>query len=434
MGKKASIFAGMILLTVLLAYTAAFGLTVGDWLIPSVFNDQQTETYGIRKGLDLVGGSVITYEAQRDENNSDIPLSEGMDTAIAMLRQRLNNLGYLEAQITKVGSDRIRIEIPAISNPKEAMEKLGATAQLEFLDSDNNVVLTGSDIKGASAEYGRVKEGGTEEHYVKLEFTPEAINKFAAATKAASEKEEGKNYIAITLDKEVISSPSVNEEINSDSAIITGRFTAEDAKWLAGVISAGRLPFSLKDVELRSVGPELGEKALDNGLTAGGIGLILIFIILILVYRWPGFLASLALVFYTALLATILAILKVNLSLPGIAGVILSIGMAVDANVIIFERIKEELSVGKTIRASVDAGFKRALTAILDSNVTTIIAAAVLWYFGTGTIKGFAITLFWGVLVSMFTAVTWTRLYLSCSIDMSITKPSLYGVSAKKEA
>ena len=220
--------------------------------------------------------------------------------------------------------------------------------------------------------------------------------------------------------------------IVGESCVISGNFTAESAKTLAEQINIGQLPFSLEEVSMSSVGPQLGEKALSTSIKAGAIGILLVMLFMIALYRLPGIVSSIALVFYTALMLVILAVAHVNLSLPGIAGIILSIGMAVDANVIIFERMKEELRNGKTIRAAIDAGFHRAFTAILDSNVTTLIAAVVLYFMGTGTVKGFAITLGIGVVLSMFTAVTVTHFLLNRMADFRVTDPKFYGV--KKEA
>ena len=257
--------------------------------------------------------------------------------------------------------------------------------------------------------------------------------------KAAGRASEGKNYIAIYMDDVEQSAPYVGAEyastgINSEEVIITlggegdlGKDVAESTKNLASIINSGRLPFALKDIELRSVGPTLGEQALETSLFAALIGLILVMIFMVVIYRLPGLVADITLIFYTALVVIILAILGINLSLPGIAGIILSIGMAVDANVIIFERIKDELRSGKTLKASIDAGFKRAFTAVLDSNVTTIIAAVVLGIFGTGSIQGFAWTLGIGVVVSLFTAVVVTRFLLKQLVGMNIKSLKAYG-------
>ena len=226
----------------------------------------------------------------------------------------------------------------------------------------------------------------------------------------------------------MIMNPRVQNEINSDSCIISGGYDKSSAEYYAGIISAGQLPFALKDVQLTATGPMLGEKSIETSLLAGAIGVILVMLFMIAYYRLPGVIASIALIGYVAIMGVALVITQMNLSLPGIAGIILSIGMAVDANVIIFERIKEELRTGKAIKASIKSGFSRAFTAILDSNITTVIAALVLWIFGTGPIVGFAMTLFMGVIISMFTAISVTRWLLNQIVGMNITNGRLYGL------
>lgn len=424
--KSTIIFAIMVAIIALMAYTAAYGLQIGDWLIPNVFN----EDYGVRQGLDLVGGSTITFEAQTDDTMSAAEIDADMDIVVEMLRERLDTLGYHEATIARVGEKRVRVEIPDITNPEEAVQKLGSTAQLEFIDGDGNVVLKGSEVKAASAEYGPVDSTNVSQNYVSLEFTEEGAKKFAEATQKYSTSDmiaAGKNYISIVLDGESKSVPYFQEELNTDKVMITGSFTAEEAKWLASIISSGQLPFSLKDVELRSVGPQLGEEALSTCLTSALIGIIFVMLFMTFIYKLPGFFSSIILVGYISIVGLILGGFRINLSLPGIAGIILSIGMAVDANVIIFERIKEELRLGKSLKSSIDSGFKRAFTAILDSNITTLIACAVLYKFGTGPIQGFAITLAIGICVSMFTAIVLTRLMLKCSVGMNFKNIKAYG-------
>ena len=255
------------------------------------------------------------------------------------------------------------------------------------------------------------------------------MSKFAAATRdAAARASTGENYIAIYLDNNEISAPSVNEEINSDSAIITGDYDKASADYMSGIITAGQMPFALIDIQLSATGPALGIRSLQTSLIAGFLGMALIMLFMIVFYRLPGVVAVIALTAYTAIVGIVLVISQVNLSLPGIAGIILSIGMAVDANIIIFERIKEELRAGRSIKPAVDSGFKRAIVAIVDSNLTTLIVAVVLWNFGSGPIVGFAMTLFIGVLVSMFTAITVSRWLLRQMVGMNITNSKLYGV------
>ena len=261
-----------------------------------------------------------------------------------------------------------------------------------------------------------------------MQFTSEGQKKFAEATGNIAARTDGTNIMAIVMDNQVISSPSVSSQIDSDSCVISGSFTRDSASELADLINAGQIPFSLKQVELRSVGPQLGADAMRTSLIAGAIGIVLVMLFMLIVYRIPGLVASIALCFYMVLEALIFSLVRVNLSLPGIAGIILSIGMAVDANVIIFERVKEELKNGKTVKSAIDSGFKRAFTAILDSNITTLIACAVLFFLGTGTIVGFATTLGIGVIVSMFTALTVTHFLLNRMVDFRIRNPKAYGL------
>ncbi|MDY4442630.1 MAG: protein translocase subunit SecD, partial [Butyricicoccus sp.] len=375
-----------------------------------------------------------------DDDYNKANLQTDMASVQAMLQKRLDSLGYTEATVELVGDNRVKVDIPAINDPAEAVSVLGATAQLTFTDAEGNIVLDGSGIKSATSGYGQISQSDmTSQHYVTVTFNDDAVEKWTEATKAAANAESGSNYIKIMMDDEVLSQPSVGSEyaatgITGDSCVISGSFTAESAKTLAEQINIGQLPFSLEEVSMSSVGPQLGEKALSTSIKAGALGILLVMLFMILFYRLPGLVASIALVFYTALDLVILSAAHVNLSLPGIAGIILSIGMAVDANVVIFERMRDELSNGKTIRAAIDAGFNRAFSAILDSNITTLIAAFVLYFMGTGTVKGFALTLGIGVVLSMFTAVTVTKFLLKRMADFRITNPKLYGVRKSKEA
>lgn len=314
------------------------------------------------------------------------------------------------------------------------MQTLGQTAQLTFRDADGNIVLEGTDVAGATAAFGATSENGSSQHYVQLQLNDSGVEKFAAATAAAAARSQGENYISIMLDEEEISKPSVNEAINSSTCIISGGFSdSSETNELATLINSGNLPFSIKDVELRSVGPTLGEHALDTSLFAAAIGILLIMIFMVICYRLPGLMADIALLAYIAIITFIMSWFRINLSLPGIAGIILSVGMAVDANVIIFARMKEELALGKTIRASVESGFNRAFVAILDGNITTLIAAVVLYYFGTGTIQGFAITLGIGTVTSMFTAIVVTKFLLRQMVGLKIKNTSLFGVKRRDD-
>ena len=394
-------------------------------IIPSVLDTDN----GIRLGLDLVGGSRIVYEAEIPDGYNQANLADDMNSVQKVIRQRLTDKGFTEATVTLTGDNRVTVEIPQITNPEEAVQTLGTTAQLTFIDADGKEGLPGSDIKKATYGYGRPTGNEvTDVHYVQVQFTSEGQKKFAEATGNIAARTDGTNIMAIVMDNQVISSPSVSSQIDSDSCVISGSFTRDSASELADLINAGQIPFSLKQVELRSVGPQLGADAMRTSLIAGAIGIVLVMLFMLIVYRIPGLVASIALCFYMVLEALIFSLVRVNLSLPGIAGIILSIGMAVDANVIIFERVKEELKNGKTVKSAIDSGFKRAFTAILDSNITTLIACAVLFFLGTGTIVGFATTLGIGVIVSMFTALTVTHFLLNRMVDFRIRNPKAYGL------
>lgn len=394
-------------------------------IIPSVLDNEN----GIRLGLDLVGGSRIVYEAEIPDGYNQANLADDMNSVQKVIRQRLTDKGFTEATVALSGENRVTVEIPQITNPEEAVQTLGTTAQLTFIDADGKEWLTGSDIKKATYGYGRPTGNEvTDVHYVQVQFTSEGQKKFAEATGNIAARTDGTNIMAIVMDNQVISSPSVSSQIDSDSCVISGSFTRDSASELADLINAGQIPFSLKQVELRSVGPQLGADAMRTSLIAGLIGIALVMLFMLIVYRIPGLVASIALCFYMVLEALIFSLVRVNLSLPGIAGIILSIGMAVDANVIIFERVKEELKNGKTVKSAIDSGFKRAFTAILDSNITTLIACAVLFFLGTGTIVGFATTLGIGVIVSMFTALTVTHFLLNRMVDFRIRNPKAYGL------
>lgn len=441
MKKSIISFLVVILVIGLMAVSAIKGLTIpGGFVTPVNMSAQDAEnatviipsihdaTNGIRRGLDLVGGSSITFEAILPDGYDHSNLSSDMTTAQSLLRSRLTAEGYTEANVSIQGDRRLLVEIPNIKNPEDAVQMLGATAKLTFADTTGKEWLTGSDIKKATAVYGKPSASSViDEWYVALEFKADATQKFYEATSAISQMEAGQNVLAIILDDEVVSAPMVSEAINSSSCSINGNFTEDSARELANLINVGQLPFSLQQVELRSVGPQLGANALKTSVYAAVIGIALVCIFMVIVYRLPGLIACIALAFYCTLELIVLGILHVNLSLPGIAGIILSIGMAVDANVIIFERVKEELRAGKTVKSAIDSGFKRAFTAIFDSNVTTLIAAGVLYFLGTGTIVGFATTLGLGVILSMFTALTLTHFLLNRMIDFKIRNPKVYG-------
>lgn len=435
MAKGISKIVATLIVTALLCYIAISGLAIGSFKLGPVFDGEN----GIRKGFDLAGGSVIVYQASEvDENGNAVPMEatdSQMEVAKKILDGRLTRKGYTEGTVTIKGS-QLEVELPAVSDTKEAIESIGQTAKLTFeeppvagedgTETAGPIVMTGDDVKKAERAYTQLSETSAPEYVVSIEVTQEASQRFYEAT----QKLVGQ-AIYIKLDNEIISAPMVKTAINDTSFVIQGDFTKESAEELAALISDGQLPFNLTVAQQRTAGPTLGENALNAGLMAGLIGLIIVMLFMILCYRLPGFMASIALVIYTALCFLLYAVLRINLSLPGIAGVILSIGMAVDANVIIFERMKEEFKLGKTLRAATDAGFHRALSSIIDSNVTTLIAAVVLYFIGSGPIKGFAITLGAGIVVSMFTAIVVTRFLIKAAVDMNLSNKFLYGASLK---
>lgn len=435
MKKSVISFVCAMLVIALLGFAVINGVDFGFFKIPSITNTDE----GVRLGLDLVGGSIITFEGMADDTISAEDLNRDMNAVESMLRGRLDYLQLYEASVYRVGERRVTVEIPSISDPEEAVQKLGSTAQLEFTNADGETVILGSDVKQATAKFGALDNTGVQQNYVEVVLNEEGAAKFTEGTKKAASASDGKNYILITLDGEEISRPSVNAQyattgITGDTVVITGGFTAESSGWLANVISSGQLPFSLEQVEMRSVGAQLGMSALSSSIKAGMIGILLVMIFMIAFYRLPGVVSAIALLFYCILEALVLVIFRVNLSLPGIAGIVLSIGMAVDANVIIFERIKEELRLGKSVKSAIDAGFHRAFSAIIDSNVTTFIAALVLFFFGKGTIVGFAITLGLGIILSMFTALTVTRFLLNSLVGMKISNLKYFGAGERRDA
>lgn len=406
----------MIVVVILLAAFGAlaiFGLNIGALEIKPLVE-------GISQGLDLRGGVSAVYEAQ-DEGQSDF--ASLLSGTMAVLRNRLTNQGFTEATVTQQGTNRIRIEIPDVDDPNEILNIIGQPAHLEFKTADGETIMDGSAV--VSAEMGYL-DG---QPVVQFTLNDEGATAFATAT-----AENVGSTISIELDGEVISAPTVNQAITGGQGYIEGNFTAESAQQLAMLIQSGALPLDIEQIEVRTISATLGEDALSTSMTAAVIGVLLVIVFMLVIYRLPGVMASLALLIYILIDLFLLAVIPgVQLTLPGIAGIVLSIGMAVDANVIIFERMKEEMRAGKTVRASVESGFKRAFSAILDSNITTIIAGLVLMIFGAGTIKGFAITLTIGVVCSMFTVVVVTRFLLRQMVGLNFTNHRLYGVRDAKE-
>lgn len=428
--KSVGMLCLLVVIAVILNYVAFFGYNISGFKYGGIFDEEK----GIRKGIDLAGGSVITFQA-----NATNPTPEEMASVEAVFNNRLTTLGYTEARISVAEGGKITVEIPSVFNTDEAAELLGKTAKLTFCKADGTEIFDGTFVKNADNKFGQVSETSvTSEAYVELEFTPEGRQKFTEATKEAASAPAGQNTIVIKMDDTVISQPSVDSRyastgINSDKTVISGSFTNETASQLASQIKSGNLPFDLSLITQETVGAELGSTALPKSLLAAGIGILLIMLFMIFMYRLPGLMSVIALAIYVGLVCLILGLFRINLSLSGIAGIVLSIGMAVDANCIIFERIKEELRLGKTIRASVEAGFNKAFSAILDSNVTTIITCVVLYVSGIGTVTGFATTLGLGVVVSMFTAIVVTKFLLRQLVGTGVSKRSLFYAEKKNQ-
>lgn len=373
----------------------------------------------MKLGLDLRGGVHMVLEGVDSELGQ--VTDEGMEAALKVIENRVNSLGVSEPVIQRDSGNRILVQLAGVTDPAEARRILGKTAVLSFVDPEGKTVLDGGDVERAGVASDQAGAGS---FVVTLKLKGEGTAKFAEAT----EKWIGQP-IFILLDEDVISSPTVNQKISDGEAIITGGFTAESATELAKLINGGALPIKLELKENRVVTATLGADSLAKSARAGVLGLGLVVLFMLVIYRAPGLMASIALTIYGMLTVGILIGINAVFTLPGLAGMLLSVGMAVDANIIIFERVKEELASGKALRSGIDAGFSRAFSTILDSNVTTIIAGAVLWYMGSGPVKGFALTLVVGVTLSMFTAITVTRGLLNLLVATGwFTKWSLFGV------
>jgi len=391
------------LLLVLIAVAGFFGYSYMD---------------DIKLGLDLAGGVSITYQA-KEEN----PSAEDMSDTIYKLQQRVESYST-EAEVYQEGNNRINIDIPGESDANEILTELGKPGSLAFMDSQGNTILTGDQV--ASAQGGMVDGNTGKEYVVSLTFTEEGTKAFADATT----NNVGKP-IYIVYDNEVVSAPVVREAITGGQCTIDGMSDFEEAENLAATIRIGSLSLELEELRSNVVGAKLGQQAIITSLKAGAVGFAIVAVFMIAVYLIPGLAAVLALSLYVGLILILLVSFEVTLTLPGVAGIILSIGMAVDANVIIFTRIKEEIGVGKAVKTAIDNGFQKALSAIVDGNVTTLIAAAVLFWRGSGTVKGFASTLAIGIVLSMFTALFVTRFALNALYSLGIENPKFYGI--KKE-
>ena len=442
--KKSKGIINLILVAVLMA-VLGFTTVVG-W-----GNGKVGAAKNINLGLDLEGGVSITYQVK-----GETPSEEDMSDTIYKLQKRVEQYST-EATVYQEGTDRISIEIPGVTDANQILDELGQPGSLYFisekdsagqanysqtgstgdmakdfalnktieeLEADGSIVLTGTDIKSAEAETYSDQTTNATKNVVSLELNKEGTEKFAAATQAAKAAGES---IGIYYDGAFVSVPNVNAEINDGRAVIEGSMSFEEADKLASTIRIGGLNLELEELRSNVVGAQLGEAAISTSLKAGAIGLAIVCIFMCFIYLIPGLASSLALLIYTGLILVLLNAFDITLTLPGIAGIILGIGMAVDANVIIFARVKEELSAGKSVKTSLNAGFQKALSAIVDGNITTLIAAAVLWLLGSGTVKGFAQTLALGIVVSMFTALVITRLIIYSFYAIGIRSQKVYG-------
>ncbi len=412
MKKRGNITIFVIILLVLsfLAFTGINGLTLGSYRFKS-FGEV------INRGLDLQGGVSVVMEVQTDTLTSD-----ELSSIKTLLDSRVNKIGVSETISTTEGDRRIRIDIPGVYNSSEIVTSLQTTGELTFEDPDGNVILTGSDVTSASAMLD-----STNRPVVSLVLNEVGSEKFEKATTEFRGKQ-----ITINMDEEELSAPMVNDVITGGEAMITGMKSVDEAQYLAGIINSGALPYPVEAIQVQTVGPSLGAGVMGDVLKASAIGLSLVLMYMLLVYRRPGFLAAIALGFYVWLLLFVFYGISATLSLAGIAGFLLTIGMAVDANVLIFERIKEELQSTSNIHKAIEGGFSNAMSSIIDANITTIIAGLVLYFVGSGSVKGFALTLMIGIVVSLFSALFITKRLMWLGLGMGfLSKPKDFGVTDK---
>ncbi|MGG7058516.1 protein translocase subunit SecD [Clostridium tertium] len=408
--KSSILFVLCVVVIMSLAFVGFNGFEIAGWEVKS-FNN------AITKGLDLQGGVSVLMEIQEDNVSSDV-----LERTKQLLELRVNSIGVAETVVTVEGDNRIRIDIPGEYDSNEIVENLSKTGNLEFRDSDGNVLLTGKDVKEATAVLD-----STSSPVVSLEFNDDGKEKFAEVTANNIGK-----AISIYMDDELVSSPVVQSAITDGKAVINGMSSMDEATKLAGVISSGALPVEVKAASISNVGAQLGAEALPNAIKAEVIGVGIIFLFMIVYYRIPGLFASIALTLYITLVLLVFTEMKVALTLPGIAALLLTIGMAVDANILIFERIKEELTRGISVKSAIKAGFENAMASIVDSNSTTFIAALILYFIGSGSVKGFAVTLMIGIVLSLFTALIITKLLVNLAVDMGLLK-KIWQFGTKKE-
>lgn len=392
------IFFLCLVLIAFLGYSGVYGVTVAGY-------ELKPFSKVITKGLDLQGGVSVLEEIQGkniDENT--------IERTVELLSLRVNKLGVSETVVVREGKNRIRIDIPGKFDAKEVTDGIAKTGELKFVGPDNETILTGKDVKDATAS---IDPQDSSKAVINLEFNKDGTQKFSDAT----QKFLGKK-ISIYLDEQMLTDPQVDAHITDGKAVISGKQSLQEAQRQANLIKSGALPVTVKPVQVRTIGASLGASALPLSILAGEIGIGLVMLFMLLYYRLPGLIADLALALYVYIVLAAFANIGVTLTLAGIAAFLLTVGMAVDANILIFERTKEELKSGKSIKASIDAGFRRAMTSILDSNITTIISGFILYSIGTGSVKGFALTLIIGTILSMFTAITVTRTLMKLVANM----------------
>lgn len=406
----------ILVLTVLVIAGLGFTNVVG------IGDDESGAAKNIKLGLDLAGGVSITYQAKEDN-----PTSEQMNDTVYKLQKRVETYSN-EAQVYQEGDNRINIEIPGVTDANAILEELGKPGSLSFQTEDGTEIMDGTHVSSAKAGSTQDKISGNNNYVVQLTFDEEGTQKFAEATSANVGKR-----IAIIYDGNVVSNPTVKQAITGGDCVIENMESFEAAESLASTIRIGSLQLELEEIRSNVVGAQLGEEAINTSLIAGAIGLVIVILFMIVFYLVPGLASGLALVIYTGLMLLLLNGFDVTLTLPGIAGIILSIGMAVDANVIIFARIREEIAAGRSVRNAMKEGFHKALSAILDGNITTLIAAGVLYFFGSGSVRGFAQTLALGIVLSMFTALVVTRLILYSFYAIGIQSKKAYGIQKERK-
>lgn len=439
---------GVLQILLVLVLIAAFAFVA----YRGIGNAHRGSAKNIRLGLDLKGGVSVTYQAYKTDENGkrtgEQPTDKDMSDTIYKMQKRVETLESTEAAVYQEGDDRVTIDIPGVSNSKEILEELGKAGALYFIlytdlktedggtpDEGDKVVydkskvlMTGDMIDDATSGTTQAEGTGKTQNIVQLKFTGKGTKKFAEIT-----EEHVGEQLAIVYDEKLVSYPNLKEAITGGDCQISGSFTAETAEQLAATLRIGALPLELENIHDNVVGATLGSQALNSSLFAGVIGLIFVILFMIFMYRIPGVAASIALIFYVGAMLLALNGLNVTLTLPGIAGIILSVGMAVDANCIIFTRIREELATGKTVASAIENGFSKALSAIVDGNVTTLIAAVVLYLKGSGTVKGFAMTLGIGIVLSMFTALLITRFLMKAFCALGMTGTKMYGVQKERK-